>query len=869
MSAITHYPVSRDELENGLTLLVKEQHASPVSAVVAHVNIGYFNEADRWNGLSHVIEHMLFKGTLKRPGKEQIAEEVRSLGAMINAGTYYDQTSYYIVGPAENTNTYIEILADMVSNPLFDSEELAKELEVIIQESKQKRDSPTYVLLQEMYARAFDKHRLRRWRIGQDDTLRRFRKADLVAFVEETYRPENIVLSIVGAVEAAKVADSARVSWSGLPRRKVFRDESPVEPPRSGLRYDRITGAISQRLVEIGCHAPDLLHPDSAPLSVLGALLSDGRSSRLYRTLKEDRKVANSVWAGYEGFEDVGVFTLGGESVSDDPLALEQGLFEQALALADGPISTDELQRVKTRIESRRLFSEEEVLGVARTLAFYEAAVGDYRIADETLARLKAVTADEVRRVASDYVRADRATILEYLPDSVSPPRRDASELRRLLLPAPQPAERETAPRSRSEATAPEVGQVTLPCGASLLVRRRSDLPIVALHALFPGGRRGETRETCGITNLMLKASLKGAPGLTAEEIANRIEGLGTGIGLNNAPDYFGFSLKVLRSRLSDALEILRKVICEPLFDEAEVERERQSIFGEIRRHQDSMSGRAADLCNEALYGDSPYGLPSSGVVEAVRTITADALRKWHRDWVRGPGCVIGVVGDIGLDEAAELMAPLAPCGAPVPAPALPVVMHSPGEISVQIERQQTAAVMAFPGVSTYHDDLYALDMVAEITSGQAGRFFQAVRGDNALAYAVSSFHRARVDSGAFMTYTATSPANEATAREILLAECSRLANETVGEQELADAKEAIIGDHVISQQTFGAQAGRLAIDRLIGKPIDAPEKYLDRIRALTSDDVQRVAALYLDPGRTWRGVVRGSVTDLNAAEGA
>src|SRR6266511_4242792 len=205
MSAISHYPVRRDELENGLTVLVKEQHASPVAAVLAHVNIGYFNEPDRWNGLSHVIEHMFFKGTSRRPGKEEIAEEVRSLGGMINAGTYYDQTSYYIVAPAENVEATIEILADMFLNGLFDEEELAKELEVIIQESKQKRDSPTYVLLQSMYERAFDRHRIRRWRIGHDETLRGFRRKDLVEFIEATYRPENIVLTVVGDVDSDRI----------------------------------------------------------------------------------------------------------------------------------------------------------------------------------------------------------------------------------------------------------------------------------------------------------------------------------------------------------------------------------------------------------------------------------------------------------------------------------------------------------------------------------------------------------------------------------------------------------------------------------------------------------------------------------------
>jgi zinc protease len=306
----------------------------------------------------------------------------------------------------------------------------------------------------------------------------------------------------------------------------------------------------------------------------------------------------------------------------------------------------------------------------------------------------------------------------------------------------------------------------------------------------------------------------------------------------------------------------MREVVTVPLFDEAEVERERQSIYGEIRRQQDSMSGRAVDLCNVAMFGDSPYGLPGAGIAEAVAAITTDDLRNWHSRGVRGGGAVIAAVGDIEADELAELVGYLAPAGDPASEPEPPVMLLPPSERSVEIDRQQTAAVMAFPGVTTYDEDRFALDLLSEITSGQAGRFFQAVRGDNALAYAVSSFHRARKDAGNFVTYTATSPSKEEEARSILLAECERLTREPVGEKEMADAKEAIAGDQAISLQTFGAQAGELAVNRLLGKPLDMPEQYLARIRALTPEDILRVSAKYLDPSRTWRGAVRGKETE-------
>src|SRR5262249_52245598 len=143
---------------------------------------------------------------------------------------------------------------------------------------------------------------------------------------------------------------------------------SPEEPVREGFRYQRMSGETNQRLLLSAVPAPPILHSDAPPLMVLSALLSDGRSARLYRRLKEELRIANSAWASYEGFEQMGIFTLGAESIDDDPLPVEQALWEEAARLRHEPAAEEELRRIKTRIESRRLYAQEEVLGVARTL---------------------------------------------------------------------------------------------------------------------------------------------------------------------------------------------------------------------------------------------------------------------------------------------------------------------------------------------------------------------------------------------------------------------------------------------------------------------------------------------------------------------
>jgi len=391
-----------------------------------------------------------------------------------------------------------------------------------------------------------------------------------------------------------------------------------------------------------------------------------------------------------------------------------------------------------------------------------------------------------------------------------------------------------------------------------LLVRPRADLPVVAIQVLHGGGRRGERPETAGITSLLCKSQLKGTASRTAQEIALEVESLGSGIGVLQAPDYYGFSLKVLKSRLEDALPVLADVLRRPAFPPEEVEKEKQSVYAEIRRHHDSMMSRALDLFHRACYGSQPYGLPAAGDAEAAAALTADDLAAWHARWSRGPNTVIAVVGPVEPREAAALLERLAPDATEPAPPCQPSLPGEPRQEEVLIERNQTAAVLGFPGAPAAGEDRPALDLLARICGGLAGRFFAAVRVDNALAYAVTALHLSRLDSGSFLAYTATAPERAEDARDILLAECARLLREPPDAAEITSAKTALRASHAIGMQTFFAQAAEMAVLAMMGQDPEEAERFLERVDALTRDDLLR-AAERINAGPWWRGVVRGT----------
>lgn len=850
--------VTRLTLPNGLIVLLKESHASPVTAINVHVKAGYFNEPDRWNGIAHVVEHMIFKGTPARPEQEQIAREIKDLGGYINAGTYYEETSYYVVVPSVHLHRALEIHADSIQNSLFDSEELSKEIEVIVQESLQKRDNPGAMLIESLNTLAFDTHRLRRWRMGLPETLQGFTRDDLVEFTQTYYRPDNMVLCLVGDFNTAQTTDRIRALWGKMPAQSRASEFSPVETVQNGFRFQRMQGETRQRLTAFAFHAPRELHPDATALALLSSILSDGRSARLYRRLKEELQIASSAWASYEGFTQMGLFRVGAESLLEDPLAVETALWEELRRVQETLVSEDELNRVKTRIESRRLSGQEEAMGMARTLAAYE-AMGGYRLADKFMDEMEAITPCDIQRVAQTYLQLERASLLEYLPKNLELPERLPVETEMALRNVSLALEDEIEP---SDAHAKPT-KIALPSGGELLYKRRDDLPFVSINVLFRGGRRCETRENAGITNLLLKSSVKGTKRRAAEEIANGIEGLGSGIGTSLGADYFGYSLKISRNRLKEGFAYLADVIAEPTFPPEEVEREKLAIASDIRRQQDSIGSIAMDLAASACFGEAhPYGLPSNGVAEAVAALTPDDVRKWRERFVHAENLYAGVTGDLSESEAVALFDGLLPNASeqedPFASLPAPQEISTPFAKNQHTGKQQTATAIVFPGATLHAEDRPALDVLTEIASGMGGRFFRTVRGENSLAYHVSCFHRSRQDAGNVVAYTSTAPENADRARDLLLQECEKLRNDLVGAEELASAKASLHGEYLIGRQTFASQSGELAMMAVYGLPLDEPEEYLRRVEATTAEEVRNVARKYLLTESYWLGVAAG-----------
>jgi zinc protease len=421
-----HDNVTRTVLPNGLTLLVRRDVSAPVVGIYTHVKAGYFDEGDAEVGIAHVLEHMYFKGTPDR-GVGAIARETKLAGGWLNAHTIYDHTAYVTVLPSSALRSGLDIQFDAFANSAIDPEELARELEVIIQEAKRKRDAPNAVTIESLFALLHDRHRIRRWRIGDPEQLRTFTHDMVRGFYRHWYVPSNTVLSIVGDVHPDEVLDAVGERYGTLPAGTVTRENAPEEQGQAGVRHQDLTGPIAQSHLAFGWRTPPLDHPDSPALELAGTILGSGRASRGYRAIRE-RELASGVSAFHYTSGNAGVFVVHAETppatLRDAALATWR---EVQAARRDG-VQPEELVRAQRVLEARWLRRLETMDGQAAYLAAWEAE-GGLAAGEAYFEQLLRTSTDDVQQALQRHLAPEQAAVLVYRSEDSEPLPADADAL--------------------------------------------------------------------------------------------------------------------------------------------------------------------------------------------------------------------------------------------------------------------------------------------------------------------------------------------------------------------------------------------------------------------------------------------------------
>jgi zinc protease len=818
--------------------------------------------------MAHLFEHMLFKSSKNFPLVEQVSQEVASLGGTTNAGTIYDTTNYYFVMPKEGFRRGLELQMDSIANPLFDAAELKKEAEVVIEESNRKRDNPPAMASELMYATAFQQHRMKRWRIGSNDVLRNVKRDNLQAFFETLYRPENMILVVVGDVSPDEVFRGAEATFGKIAKGKLEKKRGPVEPQQTEFRYGQSAADLRQGFTAIGWHTPGAGSADEVALNALSTILGGGRSSRFFRNVIAP-DAASSANAQLITFEDVGLLEAQISFDEKSRAEADRRLLREIQRIKTGGVSAAELQLAKNLTESQTILGLQDVLGQANTIGSAESR-GGYATITADLAKLNALTTDDIARVARKYLTLENMTLYHYRAKGTPEMTRDQAfafvreaianvaaaekETRQVAPAAPRPV------RAARGVRAPEVSKLSN--GATLIVEERSGAPAITAAIFFRGGRTFENSANAGITRLTAASMRRGTTSRTGEEIDRQIEFLGTQIGVDAQRDYFGFYTDVVARNVRPVVALMADLVLNPTFPAAGIAEEKALQKGAIKRNADSAQTRPVQLMYEAMYRNHPYALPPEGYATSVDTLDVDALRTWWTQNVAADDALIVFVGDIHSDDAKqlaeEMFGKLPKRTTPRVAPTMPLVASGRTDAIEYREKKQSAIAIGFPAVRFSDNDYPTLRLLQTITSGIAGTLFSELRGKRSLAYTVFSTVAPFGQGGVYFAYMGTEAAKEEQARAGLLSELRRHAEDAVNDERLARAKSALSGTTRLQRQTNAAHGIEDIRNYFLDLGLDFTDRFLAQAQQRSLDDVKKAVQKYLGTDNYVVAIVRG-----------
>jgi zinc protease len=825
-------------LDNGLTIIVREDHSAPVVSAQSWAMAGSIHEG-KWlgAGLSHVLEHMLFKGTTSRPGS-RIDQEVQEAGGYMNAYTSFDRTVYHIDVPNTGARTAIDILCDIMQHATLPPDELAKEMDVIRREMDMNVDDPNRRASRRLFETAYTRSPYRLTVIGYPDIFNEIKPDDIHSYYREKYSPNNVFYVVAGDVKPDEVVAQIREAYKNSKAKALPPIVLPEEPKQTAPREIVEEAPIEMGHMHFAWHIPELRHPDVAALDVLAVLLGHGRSSRLYQEVREKKAVAHHVDAWTYSPGNTGLLGVSAIVDADQFTATRDAVFAEIEKIKSTPVSSDELGKAMKQFVAGTLASRKTMDGQAGDLGSSWLAANDLAFSERYLAAVKRVTPADVQRVARQYLTAENRTLYALLPEGTAP---------------------KAAITSESNSDGP-IQKFELPNGLRLLVKENHRLPFVEFRAMFQGGVLAETAANNGITQLMTKTLIKGTQRRNAEDIAREIESVGGSLDTYGGNQSFGANAEVLSSDFATGLDLLADIILNPSFPADAFEREQEVQIANIQARKDDLLKSASIAMRRKLFGDSSYGLDALGTEETVSALKVADLKAHHQKLAVPNNCVLAIYGDV---KATEVKAAVEKAflgwkqGAEVRPPAPDLRPPASARIEETRDKKQAVLVIGFPGTTIHSADRYALELIQEACSDLGSRLFMRVREQMGLAYYVGAQHFPGVAPGYFAFYTGTMPEKVDLVEKELLREAELLCAEGLTEAELKRAKSKIIGQKKISRQDLGHLASTTALDELYGlgyQHIDAEDALYE---AVTLAQVKAAAVKYLKPASAVIAIVK------------
>jgi len=814
-------------------LIVEENRGAPVASVQAWCNTGSIHEGKLLGaGLSHILEHMLFKGTSSRaPGI--IASQVQDAGGYINAYTSYDRTVYWIDVPAKGAAKAVDILADAMMNATLPEKEYDKEQEVIRREFAMGYDNPDRTASLLLFRTAFHTSPFKEPVIGHLDIYNKLTRQNVLDYYKRRYVPNNLCFVVVGDVNAAEIRAQLGAFFEKYPR--VALEPVPVagEPPQLGKQEGRDTFPTDLSRMNIAWRAPGATSPDAPAVEVLSAILASGTSSILNTELRERKGLVHQIDGGlYTLTPTEGLIYVGAVADPAKREAAEKEIFSQVEKVSRDGVSETQLEKAKKGIFSEHYHGLSTMRGRASDYGNGWLVTGNAEFGKRYLEAIGKVTPADVKRVASEYLRPESLTVTSLDPA-------DSAKISEAA--ASKPVEAETL-------------KSVLPNGLTVLVHEDHRLPLVSINAAFRGGLLAETPEKNGASQLLSSTIVKGTKKRTAQQIAESVEHVGGSIGAGAGNNTVSVSVEVMKDDFPLGMEVLADVVANATFPENEVALEKNSQIAAIKAEDDQITAVARNLLKPRLYGSHPYGLRVNGSPETVAKLSPGDLQDFRDRLVTGRNGVLSIFGAVDPKNALELATKdfgILPAGKRLLTnPPVATALAESVTASAERQKQQAVVMRGYLGTSLDGADRPALELIETASSDLGSRFFNRIREKLGLAYFVGASNSTGIAPGAFVFYLGTDPKKVDLAKREFTEEIGKLAEEGLTQEELDRAKSKILGAEAIRNQSVAALGGLCATNELLGLGFDHEKVRSAEIEKVNLEDIRRVAQKYFRDGK-------------------
>jgi len=822
--------ILKTKLDNGLLVLIQETHALPIVSIEARFKVGSAREGEYLgSGISHFVEHMLFKGTAIRK-RGDIEKEIKSYGGTINGFTSFDTTGYVLTVEKRYFKDALSLLADAIMNSSFEEEEVEKEREVILKEIRLRNDRPDRKASQMLWSTAYLEHPYKHPVIGYKELFKKLKRKDLITFYNRHYIPNNLVLGICGDIDSSEALKEVEEVFKDYERKSYKLEPLPKEAPQIVQRESKQRINVNLSRVLIGYPSISVSHKDLYALDVLASVLGEGRSSLLYKRLVETG-LAYSVSSYNYTPKDPGIFLVS--------VLLDEANISETIKAIDSEIENvkhkkirnAQLDKAKNSTLAGFILSHETIQSRATNMVVDEILAGDPSFSRHYVSMIKNVNLKDVSRVAKAYLNQDTRSIVYLLPKS---------------------AEEEVDKKKPGTKDEIIVEKFDLQNGTRLLVREDHSLPLVNIGAVLEGGVRSENTNNNGISNIVSEMLLRGTKKQSKDDIHSKIEALGGGISSFSGNNSFGVSLTLLSQHLDFGLELISDILLNPAFPDAELKKTKELVMASIHNRGDDIFESGIKLFKENLFKDHPYRFTTIGEKATVEKIGREDILRFYDKRCVPSNLILSVFGDVdtqtvqtkvnklfkGFDKkVSRLATKKTPWVEPIVPPDKKVM-----------DKEQVLLIGGFKAVTVADPQVYAFSVLSSILSGSNGRLFYDVRDKLGISYAQGVSLIPGIDPGSFLFYIATSKENAQLAKDLIAEEIQKLHKDSITEEELTLAKAGLIGAKLRRLQSNRGLSLETSLDELYGLGYDNFKDYSLRIESVTKEDIDRIVKRFLDP---------------------